>query len=141
MMHEQNHDIGERQTKPHHNETGGNGPNRPNAKRKVSYVFWGNGHWGWGKRKRGCTGRGPEQEKQGGSRGGKGARTSSKKLRGFGLKRTNQKERKRPTMTEKTLTILTLNTDGLREEGRVLALAAYAAQIRADALVITETHL
>ena len=41
----------------------------------------------------------------------------------------------------KSLTVLALNVDGLREQDRLLASAAYAAKTGADILTITETHL
>ena len=44
-------------------------------------------------------------------------------------------------MAARSLTSLALNIDGLREPGRDLALAEYAAWAGADILIVTGTHL
>ena len=59
-------------------------------------------------------------------------------MRKFGFKKRKVRQ---SLMVAKSLTVLALNIDGLREPGRVLALAAYAARAGADILIITETHL
>ena len=115
----------------------GHDPNAQNTKRITSYVSWGNGHWGWGDRKpQRMTNR---RKTTGKPRKGSKPQAGARKQRKFGFKRTKQ-ESKQFIMIEKALTILTLNIDGLREQGRFLALAAYAAKNKADILVASETR-
>ena len=69
-------------------------------------------------------------------------RKEGKKNRTFiSLKRSKCNKWALPGTTLKSLKIVTLNIDGLREAGRSLALAAFAVETEADILVITESHL
>ena len=108
--------------------------------RTTSYTSWNIGRWGWRRRPKRTPKRPP-------------------KANAF-LANQSQLEPKRPPlkfgfsnishikesgenrkMVAKSLTVFALNVDGLREPGRSLALAVYAARMKADILIITETHL
>ena len=58
--------------------------------------------------------------------------------RGFESKRRRHEAQQLP---RKSLNVLALNVDGLRELRRAIALAAYAKRIHADVVVITEIYL
>ena len=105
------------------------------TKLQTSYMSWGNGHWGWQRKKHKGGKKKPGTKHKGGREAGQVHRVAK-----FGFKRNKNRDMK-CRMVAKSLTVLALNIDGLREPGRTLALAAYARQVRADILVISETHL